>query len=233
LGGAADDAEVPGNLAIAELSGADIVGINTNATGCGTVTVSNVSADFTGKVVTGSGTVVMDSLAWVDDPTRLVLGPGTFKYTGTGETVPGLTLNAGLNKTAILDVANDLTLESVLIGTSAFSKTGAGDLTLKGPGAFNLGNTNKGKSQMPGIGLYGDSPVDTFQYVTVADGRLIIGEEGGTEAEPYIVLSGCEIDIGGCTASEANGRQETAGEFVMNSGTFISRSACSISVHGA
>ena len=221
LGGAADDAEVPGNLAIAELSGADIVGINTNATGCGTVTVSNVSADFTGKVVTGSGTVVMDSLAWVDDPTRLVLGPGTFKYTGTGETVPGLTLNAGMNKTAILDVANDLTLESVLIGTSALSKTGAGDLTLKGPGAFNLGNTNKGKSQMPGIGVYGDSPADTFQYVTVADGRLIIGEEGGTEAEPYIVLSGCEVDIGSCTASAANGRQETAGEFVMNSGTFI------------
>ena len=221
LGGAANDTEVPGNLTIAELSGADIVGINTNATGCGTVTVSNVSADFTGKVVTGSGTVVMDSLAWVDDPTRLVLGPGTLKYTGTGETVPGLTLNAGMNKTAILDVANDLTLESVLIGTSAFMKTGPGDLTLKGSGAFNLANTNKGKSQMPGIGLYGDSPVDTFQYVTVADGRLIIGEEGGTEAEPYIVLSGCEIDVGGCTASAANGRQETAGEFVMNSGTVI------------
>ena len=55
----------------------------------------------------------------------------------------------------------------------------------------------------------------------MADGRLIIGEEGGTEAEPYIVLSGCEVDIGGCTASAANGRQETAGEFVMNSGTFI------------
>ena len=221
LGGAADDAEVPGNLAIAELSGTDVVGINTNATGCGTVTVSNVSADFTGKVVTGSGTVVMDSLAWVTDPTQLVLGPGTLKYTGTGETVPGLSLNAGSSKQAILDVANDLTLESVLIGTSALSKTGAGDLTLKGPGAFNLGNTNKGKSQMPGIGVYGDSPADTFQYVTVADGRLIIGEEGGTEAEPYIVLSGCEVDIGGCTASAANGRQETAGEFVMNSGTFI------------
>ena len=190
LGGAADDAEVPGSLAVSGLTGADIVGINTNATGCGTVTVSNVSAEFTGKVVTGSGTVVMDSLAWVDDPTRLVLGPGTLKYTGTGETVPGLTLNAGASKQAILDVANDLTLESVLIGTSAFSKTGPGDLVLKGPGAFNLGNTNKGKSQMPGIGVYGDSPADTFQYVTVADGRLIIGEEGGTEAEPYIVLSG-------------------------------------------
>ncbi|MBQ6341450.1 MAG: autotransporter-associated beta strand repeat-containing protein, partial [Kiritimatiellae bacterium] len=220
-GGAADDADVPGNLTIAELSGADIVGIKTNATGCGTVTVSNVSAEFTGKVVTGSGTTVMDSLAWVDDATRLVLGPGTLTYTGTGETVPGLTLNAGASKQAILDVANDLTLEAVLIGTSAFSKTGPGDLVLKGPGAFNLGNTNKGKSQMLGIGLYGDSPVDTFQHVTVADGRLIIGEEGGTEAEPYIVLSGGEMDIGGCTASAVNGRQETAGEFVMNSGTFI------------
>ena len=163
----------------------------------------------------------MDSLAWVDDPTRLVLGPGTLKYTGTGETVPGLTLNAGASKQAILDVENDLTLGSVLIGTSAFSKTGPGDLVLKGPGAFNLGNTNKGKSQMLGIGLYGDSPIDTFQYITVADGRLIIGEEGGTEAEPYIVLSGGEMDIGGCTASSENGRQETAGEFVMNSGTFI------------
>ena len=222
LGGAADDDEVPGNLTVDGLTGADVIGVNTNATGCGHVTLTNIDTNgFTGTLVTGSGTVELDTLGWVADPAQLVLGPGTLKYTGTGETVPGLTLNAGASKQAILDVANDLTLESVLIGTAAFSKTGPGDLVLKGPGAFNLGNTNKGKSQMPGIGVYGDSPADTFQYVTVADGRLIIGEEGGTEAEPYIVLSGCEVDIGGCTASAANGRQETAGEFVMNSGTFI------------
>ena len=212
---------MPGNLTVDGLTGADVIGVNTNATGCGHVTLTNIDTiGFTGTLVTGSGTVELDTLAWVADPTQLVLGPGTLKYTGTGETVPGLSLNAGASKAAILDVANDLTLESVLIGTSAFMKTGPGDLKMTGPGVFNLANTYKGKGNMLGIGQYGDSPLDTAQYVTVADGRLIIGEEGGGD-EPYIVLPGCEVDIGGCTASAANGRQETAGEFVMNSGTLV------------
>ena len=90
----------------------------------------------------------------VDD---LVIGPGTLKYTGTGETVPGLTINAGSAKAAILDVEHDLTLLSLARGgTSAFFKTGGGDLVLKGNGTFELGNSNKSAGSKNGIGAYGD-----------------------------------------------------------------------------
>ena len=42
LGGAADDAEVPGNLTVDGLTGGDVIGVNTNATGCGHVTLTNI-----------------------------------------------------------------------------------------------------------------------------------------------------------------------------------------------
>ena len=202
------------------LAGTWPVKVNPAATGGGHVTLANVGSGFTGALTTGSGTTELGSLAFVRDADDLVIGPGTLKYTGTGETVPGLTINAGSAKAAILDVEHDLTLLSLARGgTSSFMKTGGGDLVLKGNGTFELGNSNKSASGKKGIGLYGDSPVDTLQSVTLANGRLVIGTVGDDADAPTVSQSG-ETDIGGCTASETNGRRETAGELVMNNGTY-------------
>ena len=213
LGGASHTVE-------SALAGTWPVKVNPATTGAGHVTLANVGSGFTGPLTTGSGTTELGSLAFVRGADDLVIGPGTLKYTGTGETVPGLTINAGSAKAAILDVEHDLTLLSMARGgTSAFFKTGAGDLILKGNGTFLLGNTNKGASGKKGIGLYGDSPVDTLQSVTLANGRMVIGTVGDDADAPTVSQSG-ETDIGGCTASATNGRRETTGELVMNNGTY-------------
>ena len=202
------------------LAGTWPVKVNPAATGAGHVTLANVGSGFTGPLTTGSGTTELGSLAFVRDASDLVIGRGTLKYTGTGETVPGLTINAGSERAAILDVEHDLTLLSMARGgTSAFMKTGAGDLVLKGNGTFLLGNTYKNAGGKKGIGVYGDSPVDTLQSVTLANGRMVIGTVGDDADAPTVSQSG-ETDIGGCTASATNGRRETAGELVMNNGTY-------------
>ena len=114
LGGASHTVE-------SALAGTWPVKVNPAATGGGHVTLANVGSGFTGPLTTGSGTTELGSLAFVRDASDLVIGRGTLKYTGTGETVPGLTINAGSERAAILDVEHDLTLLSMARGgTSAF-----------------------------------------------------------------------------------------------------------------
>ena len=170
-------------------------------------------------VVPEGGTETLVSLAFASSPELLVVGPGTLRYTGTGEDVGGLTLDSGVQKCAILDVVHDLAPHAVRIGDSALMKTGPGDLTLVGEGPFELGNTKMNRDLMLGIGIDGSSPLDSFQHVTVADGRLVIGTPGGGAATPHIDLSGRELHVGGVTASAANGRTETSGELVVESGS--------------
>ncbi len=171
------------------------------------------------QVVPQGGTETFASLAFATAPERLVVGPGTLRYTGTGEDVGGITLDAGTQKCAILEITRDLAPRTVRTGASALMKTGPGDLILVGDGPFELGNTKKNKDLMLGIGADGSSPLDAFQHVTVADGRLVIGTPGGGVGSPYIDLSGRELHVGGVTASVANGRTETSGEIVLESGT--------------
>ena len=170
------------------------------------------------QVVPQGGTETFASLAFATTPDLLVVGPGTLRYTGLGEEVGGFTLDAGAQKCAILEVAHDLAPRTVRVGVSALMKTGPGDLILVGEGPFDLGNTKKNKDLMLGIGADGSSPLDTFQHVTVADGRLVIGTPGGGVAAPHIDLAGRELHVGGVTASAENGRAETSGEIVLESG---------------
>ncbi|MBR0506075.1 MAG: hypothetical protein IJJ84_11775, partial [Kiritimatiellae bacterium] len=171
------------------------------------------------SVVPQGGTETFASLAFASSPELLVVGPGTLRYTGTGEDVGGFTLDAGAQKCAILEVTRDLAPRSVRVGVSALMKTGPGDLILVGAGPFELGNTKRNKDLMLGIGADGSSPLDSFQHVTVADGRLVVGTPGGGIGLPRIDLSGRELHVGGVTASAANGRTETSGELVLESGT--------------
>ena len=171
------------------------------------------------NVVPEGGTETLGSLAFASSPELLVVGPGTLRYTGTCEDVGGLTLDAGVRRGAILDVVHDLAPHAVRVGDSALMKIGPGDLILAGDGPFELGNTKMNRDLMLGIGADGSSPADTFQHVTVADGRLVIGAAGVGASTPHIDLSGRELHVGGVTASAANGRTETSGELVIESGT--------------
>ena len=205
------------------LAGAQPVTVNPAKSGAGQVTLADVSPSFTGGLKTGSGTTELGSLAFVKSARDIVVGPGTLKYTGSGETVPGLTLDAGSGLAAVLDVAHDLKVDSVALGTSALLKTGAGTLTFGGTGAYALANTGKNADKKAGIGRYGDSPVDAIQQLSVADGRLVVGVADDPANAPSVSVGG-EVDVGMRTASASNGRRETAGEFVMNNGAF----SCSI-----
>ena len=201
------------------LAGAQPVTVNPAASGAGQVTLADVSPSFTGGLKTGSGTTELGSLAFVKSASDLEVGPGTLKYTGTGETIPGITLNAGAKRAAVLDIANDLRIDSVALGTSALLKLGAGTLTFGGADTYILANTQNNADKKAGLGVYGDSPVDAIQYLSVANGRLVVGVADDSANAPHISVGG-EVDVGMRTASAANGRRETAGEFVMNNGTF-------------
>lgn len=205
------------NVIAAELAAATRLKVNAQAKNAGHVKIPG--AGLAGGLTTGSGTTEIDTLAFVNAADDLVLGPGTLKYTGSGETIPGLTLNAGSSRAAILEVENDLTLESMEVGTSAFIKTGEGTLRFAGNGTFRPGNLNQNAGNKAGIGPYGDSPVDTIQNVALDEGTLVVGTVDDPNDAPTVTMAG-EFDIGGRAASKTNGRRETAGALVMNNGSF-------------
>ena len=208
------------NTVSSALSGAATTAVNPAASGSGTVCLTGDKSQFTGKIKAGSGTTELDSLAFVDDPSDLVIGPGTLHYTGTGETIPGLSLAAG-GLASILAVDRDLTLDGgVACASSSFTKAGPGDLFIKGTGTFALGNKQADKTSELGAGTNGDSPTSTFRALQVCGGRVVIGATG--DDAPEVKVSG-EITVGSLL-SGTNGLNETGGELVVNNGTLTASS---------
>ncbi|HRR34655.1 MAG TPA: autotransporter-associated beta strand repeat-containing protein [Kiritimatiellia bacterium] len=197
------------------LTGQDEIAANPAASGGGTVAFNNVSG-FTGRLSTGCGRTVIDSLAFVKDPADLVLGPGTLRYTGSGETIPGLTVNSGSARGSVLAIDNDLTMLSCSLGTGLFIKSGSGTLTFAGTGTFRLGNTgsNYNINDLTGYPANGDSATSGIQSALIAEGKVLIGAVGDDANAPVIVANG---DFWTGTHTTATGI-ETTGELVMNNG---------------
>ncbi len=198
------------------LTGQDEIAANPAASGGGTVAFNNVSG-FTGRLATGCGRTVIDSLAFVKDPADLVLGPGTLRYTGSGETIPGLTVNSGSARGSVLAVDNDLTMLSCSLGTGLFIKSGTGTLTFAGAGTFRLGNTgaNYDINDLTGYPANGDSASTGIQSALIANGKIVIGAAGDDANAPVIVAGG---DFWTGTHTTATNNTETTGELVMNNG---------------
>ncbi|MBQ7189998.1 MAG: hypothetical protein IJR99_11350 [Kiritimatiellae bacterium] len=206
------------NTVASAIAGTGPISVNPVATNAGLVKLTGDKSAFSGSLTTGSGTTEIDSFAFVDSASDLTIGRGTLRYTGTGETLPGLSLNAG-GYVSILDVENDLTLRSMSCYNSAFAKMGEGTLYLKGTGAFAMGNKdiNYNANDLAGIGKNGDSPTSTFRSAMIGGGgRMVIGTVGDDTDAPSVTASG-EFMIGSLL-SGSNGKNEKGGELVMNNG---------------
>ena len=109
-------------------------------------------------------------------------------------------------------------------------KKGAGDLILKGTGSFVLGNQdNAHTGSAPkdaqgiaalsnGIQANGDGPTTALKTLMVSEGRLVVGTVGDDTDAPNVTLpNGFTI---GHRSAVTEGALETAGEIVMNNGSF-------------
>ena len=205
--------------------------VTTNPTdaGGGTVVLGDSLAGFTGPLTAGSGLTTISDISFAAaNPTWLTLGPGTLYYTGADATVAGLYINPGASHAGVLRTDNDLTLLSASTGTGSIMKKGAGDLILQGPGPFALGNQDNayssGTSSAQGVGALsdgikanGDGLTTILKPFIVSEGRVVVGTCGDDADAPYVTSPSVSI---GHRSAVTEGAMETAGELVMNNGTF-------------
>ena len=179
-------------------------------------------AGFTGPLTAGSGLTTISDISFAAaNPWWLILGPGTLHYTGPDATAAGLYINAGAGHAGVLRTDNDLTLLNVATGVGSLMKKGAGDLILKGSGTFNIGdqdNSAKGAYYTTdGVQANGDGPTTGLKNLIVSEGRVVIGTVGDDTDAPIVKTGGFII---GHHSAVTPGALETAGELVMNNGTF-------------
>ena len=122
-------------------SGAILGSASLTKSNTGTLTITALNNNFTGRTVVGGGTLVVSELDAVGFPsplgnppggsTNLVLsGNATLRVTGESFTDRGMTLNAGTNSLEIFNAADQLTVAGQIVGAGALQKLGPGTLTL-------------------------------------------------------------------------------------------------------
>ena len=214
-----------------DVDGKRSVTTNPSESGGGTVALGDTLNGFIGPLSAGSGLTTISDLSFAaSNPSWLTLGPGTLHYTGSDATLAGLYINAGAGRSGVLRTDNDLTLLSASTGAGSIMKKGAGDLILKGNGTFTLGNQdNSHTGANPkdafgvaalsnGIQANGDGPTTALKNLMVSEGRLVIGTVGDDTDAPTVTLP-YAFSIGHRSAV-TEGSMETAGEIVMNNGSF-------------
>lgn len=183
-----------------KIDGAVNVQANDGSTGGGIVTLSNSENAFTGGAYVKSGTLAVPSVDVALRPsalgrfdrwtgTRLVLGNGTFHYTGPSATLDGdvlITSDQSLNygrRPAVVKVDDELVLTGQVkvdgTNSAAFMKSGPGTLILRtrltgvqntfaqgGQIGFNSGYVNAPAN--------GDSPSACVSSFQVTEGRFVI-----------------------------------------------------------
>ena len=194
------------------------VSVNPARTGGGVMKLTGDLSGLAGGLAVNSGTLEVKDLSFATDASKLVVGPGTFAYTGNAAgTLEGITLSAGAKTGAVLRVDVPLTLKSATRGAySVFVKTGAETLTLKGNGTFDLSDRTMGltTSWTAGrfIGDSGDGPTAGLYGISVREGRLAIGTVGDDSDAPNV--SGWSMVAG---SQPLDGRPPA--EIEMNNGT--------------
>ena len=215
------------------VAGKRSVTTNPGVSGGGTVALGDTLVGFAGPLATGSGLTTISDLSFAAaNPSWLTLGPGTLHYTGSDATLAGLYINSGSGHGGVLRTDNDLTLLGAATGAGAILKKGAGDLILKGNSTFVLGNQDNAYSSgtdsaqgvgslTDGIKANGDGPTTAIKSLMVSEGRIVIGTTGDDEDAPTVTTT--SVTIGQRTAV-TEGAMETAGELVMNNGSFYASS---------
>lgn len=212
------------------IEGAVNVQANTTSTGGGLVTLANNTNTFSGGAYVKSGTLAVPSVGRALLPsalgqstkysgTRLVLGNGTFHYTGPAATLDGdiliksdQTLHDGC-RPVVMKVDKELVLTGQVkvdgANSAAFMKSGPGTLILRTRTAGVQNTFARGGQITFGNGYInapanGDSPMAAVSSFQVTDGRFVID----TPNTVTNVFGSHESGIGIRSTSEANG--ETA-----------------------
>jgi len=188
----------------------------TTTLGCGTLVANRVAASGTASSIGKSGIVS--------------IGTGTFRYDGPdgGWTDRTFTNDTPVNtQAAIYDIRHDLTLASDLVqARGSFVKTGPGTLRLAGTGTTRLAQASALADNANGIQSRfiplpnGDSPTKGFRGFHVLEGKLVLGENGGT----YLIGNANNASVGGWTADrtqEVDATLEVAGGNVQFSHWFM------------
>ena len=207
---------------VQRLTGDRHVTINADKVLGGGKTVLDTS-DFTGGLTTGSGTVEVNDLGFVDSAEDLELSTGTLDYTGDSVEIAGLTTAGNPNysyTSSMLKLKQGVTLTLLSAEAKARSMLalcGKGTLRLKGNGTFNLGMVNVNS----GTGTYtrdsrspnGDGPRSAIRSFSIANGKLVIGTVDDPNDAPTVNFGS---DFAMALASTKS--DEAVPEFEMNNG---------------
>jgi len=218
-----------------DLSGTGPLAVNQTTSGGGRVTLSGANT-YTGPTSLGCGTLAVSALAdggaaspigaSSSSATNLLLGPGTFYYSGpTATTDRGYTAAAGSSpvRAAVLRIDSDLTISGQCLASSgAFLKTGPGTLRYAYTGGTQTFAAAEGNGDaLLDIGANGDSPTTGFHGYTISNGKVIMGAEGQTNS-----INNGRLTIGHYTTSAAGA--ETAGELQIDGGVLSFNSTLGI-----
>ena len=235
---AADVVIHPGNgveTNVAAISTASAVRVNPGTSGGGIVHLNAQNA-YAATTTLGCGTLVADRVAASGTASSLgksglvSIGAGTFRYDGPdgGWTDRPFTNDTPVNtQAAIYDIRHDLSLASDLVqARGSFVKTGPGTLHLAGTGTTRLAQAGALADNAAGIQSRfvplpnGDSPTNGFRGFHVLEGKLVLGENGGT----YLIGNANNASVGGWTADrtqEVDATLEVAGGNVQFSQWFM------------
>ena len=123
------------------------------------------------------------------DPANLVLGEGTFRYTGPSATLTrGYTLLPGVssNRAAVIDITNANTTLTIAGKVAApggsFIKTGEGTVAYTYPGyqEFNKSRLPNKENGAITYDVNGVAATNEYAYFTLEKGRMILGAPGQT-----------------------------------------------------
>ena len=197
-----------------------------NLTKVGSSTLAlNAANTYNGITTVSAGTLTASTLANGGSASSLgassssaanwVLGPATFRYTGSSTTINrGYTLAAGSSpaRAAVLRLDNDLTIGGQCLASSgAFLKTGPGTLRYAFTGGTQMLAAAEGNvDALLDIGVNGDSPTTGFHGYTISNGKVILGATGQTNKFNN------RITVGHYTTTTAGA--ETAGELQIDGG---------------
>jgi autotransporter-associated beta strand protein len=171
----------------------------------GTLTILTTNG-YTGPTLIGGGTLVAATLAGPglsssigasgSDPTNLVFGGGTLRYTGGSVSVSrGATLNAGGGTIEVESATATLTLGGpALVGSGALTKIGSGTLALTSDSSFPGGiAVNAGTVSLGSLGSGGSGPLwlnGGTLYLAAAGGPAVYANALSVTATSAIVSSG-------------------------------------------
>ncbi|HQL50936.1 MAG TPA: hypothetical protein PLR91_07040 [Kiritimatiellia bacterium] len=156
-------------------------------------TVLGAANTYAGPTVLVTGILEVASVGALgssdDDPANLVLGDGTFRYTGPSATLSrGYTLLPGVssNRAAVIDIPNAGTTLTVAGKVAApggsFIKTGEGTVAYTYPGFQELSKSRTSVAEATPLVFdeNGSAGTNGYALFTVDKGRVILGAPGQT-----------------------------------------------------